>query len=47
MITVRMERYVIGQDFNTNDWYIFDNKTNQIVCRFDREEDAIEWLKGE
>lgn len=44
---LNMERYVIGQDFNTHDWFIFDNNTNRIICWFDTEYDAIEWLKGE
>lgn len=40
-----MYRYVIGQDFNTKDWWVYDNETNQYICFFDTEEEANEWVK--
>ena len=27
------ERYVIGKDFNTKDWFVYDNKTDSYICR--------------
>ena len=40
-----MERYVIGKDFNTKDWFIFDNETGINVCWCDNEEEAIKVVK--
>lgn len=38
------ERYVIGKDFNTKDWWVFDDEL-KIRIRFDTEEEAKEWVK--
>lgn len=38
------DRYVIGKDFNTKDWWIYDNDTNRNICYFDTEEEAQEYL---
>ena len=38
------ERYVVGQDFNTKDWYIYDNVSNTNIYRFDTEEEAKAWV---
>ena len=38
-------RYVIGKDFNTKDWFIYDNVTDKNVCWCDTEEEAIETVK--
>lgn len=35
-----MKRYIIGQDFNTKDWFIYDNETNYDICFCNTEEDA-------
>lgn len=39
------ERYVIGKDFNTKDWFIFDNETGQNVCWCETEEEEKEHVK--
>ena len=39
------ERYVIGKDFNTKDWWVFDNELGLRICYFDTEEEAKEWVK--
>ena len=39
------ERFVIGKDFNTKDWFIFDNETNKNICWCDSEEEAKEFLR--
>lgn len=41
-----MDRYVIGKDFNTKDWFVFDNETDRNICWCDTEEEAIEFVKG-
>ena len=33
-------RYEIGKDFNTKDWFVYDNITNTNVYRCDTEEEA-------
>lgn len=38
-------RYVIGKDFNTKDWFIYDNVTDKNFCWCDTEEEAIEIVK--
>ena len=38
-------RYIICKDFNTKDWYIYDEVTNRNICYFDTEEDAIKYLE--
>ena len=40
------ERYTVGKDPNTKDWFVYDNETNQYVCRCDTETEAIEFIKG-
>jgi hypothetical protein len=33
-----MERYVIGMDFNTKDWFVYDNETDRYTyCRTEDE----------
>ena len=32
------ERYVIGKDFNTKDWFVYDNDTDRNICRGTEEE---------
>ena len=39
-----MERYVIGQDFNTKDWFVYDNETNRNVCWCDTKEEAERYV---
>lgn len=39
------ERYVIGQDFNTKDWFVYDNETDKNVCWCDTEEKAKGYVK--
>lgn len=40
------ERYVIGKDFNTKDWFVYDNETNTNICICDTEEEAREFVKN-
>ena len=40
------ERYVIGKDFNTKDWFVYDNETDTYICRCDTEEEAREFVKN-
>ena len=40
-----MERYVIGKDFNTKDWFVYDNETDTNICWCDTEEEAIQFVK--
>ena len=35
-----MERYIIGQDFNTKNWFVYDNETNYDICFCNTEEEA-------
>lgn len=37
-------RYVIGKDFNTKDWWVYDNETNWYICRCDTKEEAMEFI---
>jgi len=39
------ERYVIGIDFNTKDWFVYDNETGRNVCLCDTEEECVEFIK--
>ncbi len=39
------ERYVIGRDPNTKDWWVYDNETDKYVCFFDTEEDAKQYVR--
>ena len=47
-----MEKYIIGQDFNTKDWFVYDDETNKYICWCDTEKEAkdfvdkMERLKG-
>lgn len=34
------ERYVIGKDFNTKDWFVYDNTTDRNMCYCNSEEEA-------
>lgn len=34
------ERYVIGQDFNTKEWFVYDNETDKNVC-YGQTEDEV------
>lgn len=38
------ERYVIGQDFNTKDWFIYDDKTDEYICWCNTEQEAHEFV---
>ena len=39
-----MERYVIGKDINTKDWFIYDDETERVICWCDTEEEAKEFV---
>lgn len=39
------ERYVIGKDFNTKDWFIYDNVTDKYICRCNTKEECDGFLK--
>lgn len=45
VLDLDMERYVIGKDFNTKDWFIYDNVTNWYICWCDTEEEAVKFVK--
>lgn len=34
------ERYVIGKDFNTKDWFVYDNLEDRNVCWAESEDEA-------
>lgn len=34
---MKEERYVLGKDFNTKDWWVYDNATNTYVCSDSKE----------
>lgn len=38
-------RVVIGKDFNTKDWFVYDDNLGQIICWCDTEEEAQEYVK--
>ena len=38
------ERYVIGQEFNTKDWFVYDNVTDRNLCRCNTEEECIKFV---
>lgn len=38
------ERYVIGKDFNTKDWFVYDNETDKYICFCDTEEEAEKYV---
>lgn len=40
------ERYVIGKDFNTKDWWVFDNEIGLRICYFDTEAEAKAWVES-
>lgn len=35
-------RFIIGRDFNTKDWWIYDDKRDFVVCWCDTEKEAQE-----
>jgi len=37
------DRYLVLKDFNTQDWYIYDNQEDINMAYFQTEEDAIEY----
>lgn len=39
------ERYVIGQDFNTKDWFVYDNIEDRNVCWAESEDEAKDAVK--
>ena len=39
-----MERYVIGQDFNTKDWFIYDEETGLNICLCNTKEEAEKYV---
>ena len=41
------ERYIIGKDFNTKDFFVYDNETDRYVCWCDTEEEAEEYVARE
>ncbi len=40
------ERYVVGQDFNTKDWFVYDNVRDENVCWAKTEEEANLYVKN-
>lgn len=44
------ERYYVGKDFNTKDWFVYDNETDRYICWGKTEQacnEFVERLKGE
>lgn len=39
------EGYVIGKDFNTKDWFVYEDATDSYLNYFDTEKEAEDWLK--
>lgn len=39
------ERYVIEKDFNTKDWWVYDNKIDKYIYICDSEEEAKKYVK--
>jgi len=39
------ERYVVGQQFNTKDWFVYDKNLDRIICYCDTEGEAKEYIK--
>ena len=39
------ERYVIGKDHNTKDWFVYDNDTDTYICYCDTEEEAENFVR--
>lgn len=39
------ERYVIGKNFNTKDWWVYDNNIDKYIYFCDSEEEAKEYVK--
>lgn len=40
------ERYIIGQDFNTKDWFIYDSIMSRNVCWCQTETEAKKYVLG-
>ena len=40
-----LDRYDIYKDFNTKDYYIYDNETDQNICRCDTEKECYEYIE--
>ena len=38
-------RYEIGKDFNTKDWFVYDNEVNMNICWCDTEKEAKRKVK--
>ena len=37
-------RYEIGQDFNTKDWFVYDNETDRYVCFCESEDECKKYI---
>lgn len=44
-MTSSYNRYEIGKDFNTKDWFVYDNETDRYICRCDTEEEAERFVE--
>ena len=38
------KRYVVGKDFNTKDWFVYDNEKGFNICNFDTEDEANKYV---
>ena len=38
------ERYVIGKEPNTKDWFVYDNETDEYIQWCDTEQEASEFV---
>ena len=41
-----MEKYIIAQDFNTKDWFVYDNETNRNICWCKTEKEAQTYVNN-
>lgn len=39
------ERYTIVKDFNTKDWFVYDNETGRNICWCETEKECIKFVK--
>ena len=40
------DNYTIGKDFNTKDWWVYEDATDEYICYCDTEEECIEFVKN-
>lgn len=43
-MTTWKNRFEIGRDFNTKDWWVYDNELDRYICYCDSEEEAEKFV---